>query len=56
METTYLDCSWGSACVCGGGLCHHLERRALPESFEIFGKQASATSIGLGKEAKHGGF
>lgn len=39
-----------------GGLCHHLERGAIPESSEISGKQAAATRVGLGKEAKHGGF
>lgn len=43
-------------CLQAGGLCHHLERRAIPESSEISGKQPTATRVGLGKEAKHGGF
>lgn len=37
-------------------LCHYLERRAIPESVEIFGKQAAATRVGLGKEVSHGSF
>lgn len=43
-------------CLLSGGLCHYLERRAIPESVEIFGKQAAATRVGLGKEARYGGF
>lgn len=43
-------------CLWAGGLCHHLERRAVPESPEIFGKQAAATRVQLGKEVNHGGF
>lgn len=33
-----------------------MERRAIPESVEIFEKQAAATRVGLGKAAKYGGF
>jgi len=34
-----------------------LERsRAIPESVEVLEKQAAATRVGLGKEAKYGGF
>lgn len=33
-----------------------MERRAIPESVEIFGKQAAATRVGLEKAAKYGGF
>lgn len=58
METTYLDCSWGSACVCKlvGCIIIWKEEGPLHESVEVFGKQAAATRVGLGKEAKYGGF